>query len=75
VLLDDLGTVAAALATGLFAAAFAGRTLESVLSGVSPGDPWMLASAAGTLLAALGLARLAASLRASTVHPAQLLRD
>jgi ABC-type antimicrobial peptide transport system permease subunit len=61
------------LGIGVFGAALAGRFVESVLFGVQPRDPFVMAAATLLMvLVALGAAAMPA-LRASGIDPARVL--
>jgi putative ABC transport system permease protein len=65
--------VVVGLAIGIMGAALAGRFVETVLFGVQPRDPFVVAGAAGLMvLVALGAAAMPA-LRASGIDPARVL--
>jgi ABC-type antimicrobial peptide transport system permease subunit len=65
--------VVVGLAIGIMGAALAGRFVETVLFGVQPRDPFVVAGAAGLMvLVALGAAAMPA-LRASGIEPARVL--
>lgn len=72
----DVGrAVGAGLAGGLAAAAVLGREAEARLFGVAPIDAVSLATAAGTLVAAVALGALPPLIRAARIDPARALRD
>src|SRR5262249_41855823 len=62
------------LVAGLIAAAFATRSVASLLFGVTPADPAALAGATATLTAAAFLAAWLPARRASAVNPLEALR-
>jgi predicted permease len=63
------------LVLGLGATLAAGRLVESLLYGVSPGDPKVLAGTATVLAVAVALATLVPALRARRVDPARALQE
>ncbi len=64
----------AAVAAGQIAAAIAGRAWQSLLFGVSAGDPRLLAAAGATLVATALLACGPAALRVARANPVDALR-
>lgn len=67
-----LGLIGAAL--GVVAALWTTHLLEALLFGVSPSDPWVLASVPLMLLAVTIAAALAPALRAARTDPAEAMR-
>jgi ABC-type antimicrobial peptide transport system permease subunit len=74
VLGEGVRTVAAGVVLGAALALAAGRLVASLLYGVSPRDPAVLAAVAGTLVAAAVVASLVPAWRASRVDPVEALR-
>lgn len=70
-----LAPVAIGVAGGAFLAAFAGAGMRALLVGVHPIDPLALGGAGVLLVSGAWLASLASSRRATTVQPAEVLRD
>jgi ABC-type antimicrobial peptide transport system permease subunit len=62
------------VALGILAALLSTRVLQSLLFGVSPTNPVLIASAALVLLAVAAAAGYAPARRASRVDPAEALR-
>lgn len=75
VLSESLRLAAAGIAGGLLAALWAARGLESLLYGVSPGDPAVVLAAAGAMLLVVLAATLQPALAAARVDPAVALRS
>jgi ABC-type antimicrobial peptide transport system permease subunit len=75
VLRQGLSVAAVGIVLGLALALAAGKVLASVLYGVSPRDPLVLAGAAGVLLAAAALASWLPARRAARVDPVMALRS
>jgi ABC-type antimicrobial peptide transport system permease subunit len=67
-------TAVAGLAVGLMCSFVAGRLLASQLFGVSPHEPWLLATATTVLLVVTLLASLLPAWRAARVDPMGPLR-
>ena len=67
--------VAAAIFAGLTLSFWFMRLLEGMLYGVSPLDPWVLASVSGLVLVIATLAALIPAIRAALVQPVQVLRE
>ena len=65
----------AGIAVGLPLSILVGRFLESMLFGVSSGDPWILAGAGMALGAISVLAALSGALQASFVQPMTVLQE
>jgi len=74
VLGEGLRVVAVGAVAGVLAALALGKLVTSLLYGVSPRDPWILAASAAVLLAAAILACLVPARRAATVDPMEALR-
>ncbi|MGD0992207.1 MAG: ADOP family duplicated permease [Gemmatimonadales bacterium] len=74
VLGEGLRIVAAGVLVGALASLALGKLVASLLYGVSPRDPWVLAASASVLLAAAALACLIPARRAATVDPTVALR-
>ncbi len=72
---QGLRVAALGVALGVVFALAAGRVLASLLYGVSPYDPLVLAAAAGLLLAAAAVASWVPARRATKVDPMQALRS
>lgn len=73
VVFDGLKPALVGVAAGLFVALLGGRVLESVLYGVQPRDPMVLASVPLVLLAVAALAALIPAARAGALEPAEAL--
>jgi putative ABC transport system permease protein len=71
---DQLRTLVAGATTGLFVAFAAARTLRSLLFGVDPGEPAILALVLIAICAAGVAAALLAASRAARIDPASALR-
>jgi predicted permease len=67
--------LAIGLAIGLALGAVAGRTVQSMLFGIEPYDPWILGGAAGLLAACALVASYVPARRASRVNPLEALRQ
>jgi len=67
--------VLAGMAVGVAVSVLAGRSVSSLLFGVQPSDPLLLASASAALAAIAALASVLPARRAARVDPAQLLRE
>jgi predicted permease len=65
----------AGVAAGLIVSPAAGRTLESLLYGMTPGDPAALGVAAGSILLAAILASLGPAWTAARTNPISALRE
>ncbi len=74
VLRQALAPVALGLAAGLGVALAATRYLETLLYGVRPNDPAVLAAACVVIMAAAVAAALGPSLRAGQADPVEALR-
>ncbi|HSK08077.1 MAG TPA: ADOP family duplicated permease, partial [Vicinamibacterales bacterium] len=74
VLRESLQNTIAGAAIGVVLAIAAGRFVQSLLVGVSPADPWTLATVAATLIGVSVLAALGPALRAARVEPVEALR-
>ena len=74
VLGHSLRLAAGGVALGLGAAVVLNRLLASLLHGVRPGDPWVLAATAAVLLLTAGVAAWLPAERATRVDPAVTLR-
>ena len=74
VLRESLQNAAAGVAIGCALALLAGRLIQGLLVGVSPADPFTLATVAVTLMTVSGAAALVPALRAARVDPIQALR-
>jgi ABC-type antimicrobial peptide transport system permease subunit len=74
VLGEGLRIVAAGVLVGALASLALGKLVASLLYGVSPRDPWVLAASASVLLAAAALACLIPARRAATVDTTVALR-
>jgi predicted permease len=74
ILRDSAAIVASGILLGLAAAYGGSRLVESMLFGLSPGDPWTYASVTGLLAAVALLACLAPARRATQVDPLTALR-
>ena len=60
---------------GVFGAAILTRSMESVLFGIEPSDPWTLAQVVGVLLGAAALASWLPARRALAIDPVAALRS
>jgi ABC-type antimicrobial peptide transport system permease subunit len=69
-----LRVVALGISIGLVAALLLTRSLRSLLFGVSPGNPWILAAVSAALLAIALLASWVPARRAAHVDPLDALR-
>jgi predicted permease len=74
VLRQSLTVVLAGAAVGIGLGVVAGRTLRSVLFGVSPTDPLTLAGVASFFIGVAVIASFAPALRAARIDPARALR-
>jgi predicted permease len=74
VLGEGLRIAAAGVVVGALASLALGKLVASLLYGVSPHDPWVLATSAAVLLAAAMLACVIPARRAATVDPMEALR-
>jgi putative ABC transport system permease protein len=72
---ESLRPVVIGLAAGVAAAVGAGRTIGSVIFGVSPTDAASIAGALGLLAIAAFLAVIVPTRRASRTDPATVLRE
>jgi putative ABC transport system permease protein len=75
VLGQGLGMALIGIGLGLLAAVALGRLLTSLLYGISPADPWVLATGALVLGAVSLLASLVPAIRATRVDPINALRS
>ena len=75
VLRQGLLQAVAGLVVGLCGAWMLGRTMTSLLAGVTPGDPATLAASVLVLLAVMALAADLPARRATRIQPAEVLRD
>jgi len=75
VMRQGLGLAGAGLAVGLLGALLLGRLLVSLLYGVAPSDPAVLAAATLLLAGASALACLVPAVRATRVNPVDALRS
>lgn len=75
VLRDVIVTLAIGTAVGIVVSLSAAGLVKSLLYGVQPTDPAMLASAAGVLVAAAAIAGYLPARRASRLDPMQALRN
>ncbi len=75
VLMQGAMLAAAGLAVGLLAAPLASRTMQTLLVGVTPGDPLTYAAVAGIVLLASLTASLIPAWRGTNVNPVDALRD
>jgi predicted permease len=75
VLRGAMGLLATGLALGLAGVFASGRLLESILYGVQPGDPLIVAGACATLVITSVAAALIPAMRASSVDPLRALRS
>ena len=71
---ESLQDTLAGVALGGILAAVTGRLIRNLLVGVSPADPWTLATVAATLIAVSLLASLAPAIRAARIDPIDALR-
>jgi predicted permease len=74
VLRESLQNAAAGVAIGCALALLVGRLIHGLLVGVSPADPFTLATVAVTLMTVSGAAALVPALRAARVDPVKALR-
>jgi ABC-type antimicrobial peptide transport system permease subunit len=74
VLQQTLGMTAVGIAAGLLLSFVAGRTVRSLLFGLSPHDPATMFAAAVALLAVSIASGLIPALRAAQVNPSDALR-
>ena len=72
---QGLRTAGAGIAAGVAGALVLTRFMRSLVFGVSPSDPWVLAGAAGLLLAVALVASYLPARRATRVDPMIALRD
>jgi len=75
ILREGLGLVAAGLVIGTILAVIAGRATRALLFGVNPADPITLALAIGGLTLVAVVASLLPAVRATGIHPMQVLRE
>jgi predicted permease len=71
---EAMWMVVPGIALGAVGAWAASRFVRSMLFGVKPLDPWVLAASAGVLLATAVIACLLPARRAAAVHPMEALR-
>jgi predicted permease len=71
---EAMWMVVPGIALGAVGAWAASRLVRSMLFGVKPLDPWVLAASAGVLLATAVIACLLPARRAAAVHPMEALR-
>lgn len=74
VLLDGAVLAVAGLAIGFAASAAMGRSIATLLHGVSPFDPWTFGGVAGAIGLVVALAAWLPARRAARVQPLELLR-
>jgi putative ABC transport system permease protein len=70
----SFAVVVAGIVLGMGGALLTGRLIRSMIPGVSPADPFSLASGAVLLLVVAGLAILAPARRATRVDPLEAMR-
>jgi putative ABC transport system permease protein len=75
ILRECLGLVAVGLVIGTVLAVIGGRAARAMLFGVSPADPITLALAIGGLALVAVVASLLPAVRATGIHPMQVLRE
>ena len=75
ILREGLGLVAVGLVIGTVLAVIGGRAARAMLFGVNPADPMTLALAIGGLTLVAVIASLLPALRATGIHPMQVLRE
>jgi ABC-type antimicrobial peptide transport system permease subunit len=75
VVMQGLRLVALGVGIGLGVAFLSGRFLTTMVFGVSPTDPRLMAVVAAALVAVAALACLAPGRRAARLDPAEILRE
>ncbi len=75
IVLRGMRPVALGIGLGIAAAVALGRLLATVIYGVSPRDPWTLATVAAILALVALLACLMPAIRATRVDPIRVLRE
>ena len=75
ILREGLGLVAIGLLIGTILAVMGGRAARAMLFGVNPADPITLALASGGLALVAAVASLLPAVRATGIHPMQVLRE
>jgi putative ABC transport system permease protein len=75
ILREGLGLVAIGLVVGTILAVIGGRAARAMLFGVNPADPITLALAIGGLALVAVVASLLPAVRATGIHPMQVLRE
>jgi putative ABC transport system permease protein len=75
ILREGLGLVAVGLVIGTILAVIGGRAARAMLFGVNPADPITLALAIGGLTLVAVVASLLPAMRATGIHPMQVLRE
>ena len=75
ILREGLGLVAVGLVIGTLLAIIGGKAARAMLFGVNPADPFTLALAIGGLTLVALAASLLPALRATGIHPMQVLRE
>jgi putative ABC transport system permease protein len=75
ILREGLGLVAAGLVIGTILAVIGGRATRALLFGVNPADPITLVLAIGGLTLVAVVASLLPAVRATGIHPMQVLRE
>jgi putative ABC transport system permease protein len=75
ILREGLGLVAVGLVIGTLLAIIGGKAARAMLFGVNPADPFTLAVAIGGMTLVAVAASLLPALRATGIHPMQVLRE
>jgi ABC-type antimicrobial peptide transport system permease subunit len=75
ILREGLGLVAAGLVIGTILAVIGGTATRALLFGVNPADPITFALAIGGLTLIAVVASLLPAVRATGIHPMQVLRE